>query len=322
MLIYLIIASVFVIVGAAVYGVSTLWSSQRTKQAIKTRMREVEVLRKQDATPESIEKANQSDAVGYWPILRQKLPGYQSLLRLLIQAGSEKSPGEVINLTIALGLAVLLAGFLLPFVGPLQAFILAGVAWASPLLYYRRAAEKNRVKFEEQLPEALDFLARALRAGHGLTSALSMVGDELPAPIGREFKVTFEEINFGIAFTDAMANMAARVNSTDLSFFVVALMIQRETGGNLAELLEGLAKTVRDRLKLAGKVKTISAEGKLSGYVIGGMPFALAFLLTLLNPKYMGFLWVTPEGQKLVMFGLILMAIGGFWISKIVKIKV
>ena len=191
-----------------------------------------------------------------------------------------------------------------------------------PVMRLIRVANKRSRLFEERLPEALDFMTRALRAGHSITATMGMAGNELADPIGTEFKTVFDQIGFGIPFNDAMAEMARRVNSHDLDFLVIALLIQRETGGNLTELLEGLAKTVRERIKLQGKVRTLSSEGRFSAMLLGSLPFVLGSILSLLNPSYMSALWLSPEGHNILTWGAVLLVIGFFSLSRIVRIKV
>ena len=193
---------------------------------------------------------------------------------------------------------------------------------ALPTAYLKHLATKRRLLFENQLPEALDFVTRALRAGHGLTVAMGMVGDELPAPVGSEFKTTFDHINLGMSFDEALGDLAQRIQSSDLNFLVIALTIQRKTGGNLAELLSTLSGTVRERIKLKGKIRVLASEGKLSGVMIGALPFVLGLILSFVNPVYMATLWTTPAGQKLVLAGLVMMLLGALWMWKIVQIKV
>ena len=210
---------------------------------------------------------------------------------------------------------------------------LAGLQWAlalaaglftaaMPTAYLKHLEKDRRQLFENQLPEALDFMTRALRAGHGLTVALGMVGDELPAPVGSEFKTTFDHINLGMSFDEALGDLAERIQSSDLNFLVIALTIQRKTGGNLAELLSTLSGTVRERIKLKGKIRVLASEGKLSGVMIGALPFVLGLILSFVNPVYMATLWTTPAGQKLVLAGLVMMMLGALWMWKIVQIKV
>jgi tight adherence protein B len=323
LIVYIIPAAAFLFVGALVFAGLSYWVNRfgAESKAKAERLRQASEIRSLNAQT-SLAKNENSESDSLLDKLIHNSTLAARLKFLLLRAGSGKTPGQLMGVSVGLGLLVFFFGFVISPKNLGLAALAGLIGVFFPILYLRYKAEQYKVKFESQLPEALDFLARALRAGHGLTSALAMVGDEMGDPIGREFKRTFDEINFGIAFHEAISNMAARVNSTDLSFFVVALLIQRETGGNLAELLEGLAKTIRDRMKLAGKVKVISAEGRTSGMVIGAMPFALAGVLSLLNPRYMGVLWNTPSGQTLVLIGLIMMGLGMIWISKIVKVKV
>jgi tight adherence protein B len=254
--------------------------------------------------------------------LRQHVSLVNYLENLLVRAGSQHTATEFISLIAGLAAIILAFVLLLGDAGFVVALIISlGVA-ALPLIYLiKKEADRTR-KFDEVFPEALDFLSRALRAGHGLTAAIGMLAEEFPGTVGQEFKVAFEEINFGLSFGQALSNMTERINSRDLNFFVIALLIQRETGGNLAELLSGLATTVRERMKIAGKVRTISAEGRLSGIVVGALPFVLVIIINLFNPDYISVLWTTPEGLQLVTFGLCLMALGGLWIWKVVQIKI
>lgn len=203
-----------------------------------------------------------------------------------------------------------------------SSFLLAILFSATPFFYVMRKEEKRRLQIEKQLPEALDFVCRSLRVGHGLAVSFGMVGDELPNPIAREFKNVFEEVNFGLPFNEAMTNFALRVNSADVNFLVVALLIQRDAGGNLIGLLENLAKTVRDRTILAGKVRVLASEGKYSGILLSALPFAIGAILAFLNPKYMSLLWTTEIGQNLILFSLVMMVLGGLWMWKITKIRV
>jgi tight adherence protein B len=165
-------------------------------------------------------------------------------------------------------------------------------------------------------------MARALRSGHGLTMAFQTVADELPAPVSEEFQQVCDELKFGNSFHDALSKMPERINSSDLSFFVLGILIQRETGGNLSDLLNSLSSTVRDRLKLHGKVRTLAAEGKFSGILLGTLPFALALIMTFLNPTYMGNLWFTPVGHKWLTIGSVMLLLGFAWMWKIAQIKV
>jgi tight adherence protein B len=176
--------------------------------------------------------------------------------------------------------------------------------------------------FERQIPEALDLMGRALRAGHAFPTAVKMVGDEMADPIGKEFRILFDETNFGVPQNEALVRLADRVPVDDLRFFVVAVTIQRESGGNLAELLDNIASIVRARLKLLGEVRTLSAEGKMSAWVLGLLPFCVAVLINLVNPNFMDVLWTDPVGLRLVGGALVLMAFAVWWMRIIIRIRV
>jgi tight adherence protein B len=148
------------------------------------------------------------------------------------------------------------------------------------------------------------------------------VGSEMPEPIAAEFRIVFDEINYGISAQEALVNLTARVPSTDLSYFVIAVLIQRETGGNLAELLGNISALVRARLKLLGTVRVLSAEGRLSAWILTLLPFALGFVLQLVNPKFLSVLWTDPMGVKMVGVALFMMAVGIFAMWRIIKIRV
>jgi tight adherence protein B len=149
-----------------------------------------------------------------------------------------------------------------------------------------------------------------------------MVGTEAPEPIASEFRKTFEEINYGIPLPEAMGNLADRVPSVDLRYFVVAVILQRETGGNLAELLGNLGSLIRERFKLIGRIRVLSAEGKMSGYILAGLPFAVALMIFVTNREFLSVLWTDPAGPQLLGGAAVLMLAGILWMRQIVRIKV
>ena len=191
-----------------------------------------------------------------------------------------------------------------------------------PLWHILRKKRKRMEKFQGQLPEALDLVARALRAGQALPGALKMVADEMDDPIGDEFDKTLNEINFGVGVPEALKNLANRVDCLDLKFFVIAIVVQRETGGNLAEILENIARIIRERFKLHGRIRILAAEGKLSAGILTGLPFVTAFVLLLANPEYIKILIRDPLGRALAGLVLSLMILGIFSMRKMIAIKV
>lgn len=249
------------------------------------------------------------------------IPRVHQLDRLLLQSGLALNVAGFLWFTIMGALA----GFILAaFFGlPLFAVIGAGVAMgALPLLYVLNAKRKRLITLEQQLPDALDLMGRALRAGHAFSSAMKMVGDEMPEPVAGEFRTTFDELNYGISLQDALQNLATRVPSDDLRYFVIAVLIQRETGGNLTELLDSISALIRARLKLMGMIQVLSAEGRLSAWILGLLPFFMGFYMYLVNTKMMSLLWTDPFGIKLVWSMLVIMVIGVYWMRRVIRIHV
>lgn len=317
---YLLPALAFLIVASLVLVGVSFWTSRfgGRARALSGRLKSIAVSSAASGGP-TLETAGQT-SFGSW--LARRIPAVGMLSAVLVRAGSDKSAEDVLKICAGAAVTMFLLLFFVLRLNPVLALLAGLVCAVVPIQHFVIKANGRRKKFEEQLPDALDFMARALRAGHGLTIAMGMVADELPEPIGPEFKITFEEINFGLPFNQAVSNLAERLDSSDLNFFVVALLIQRETGGNLTELLGGLAKTVRDRIKLHGKVRVLAAEGKFSGVLLGALPFLLGVILSFLNPEYMSPLWTTPAGTKLIITGLVMMVFGFAWISKVIEIKV
>jgi len=263
--------------------------------------------------------STQDSALESW--LRSRSRTFEQLENLVKRAHSPLTARRLMGLMPALFTVVVVLG-LLRQTNPLILLVLAVTIASTPVMWLSRQANQRRKAFGDKLPETLDYISRAMRAGHSLTSAIGMVGKEFPDPIGHEFNTVSDEIGFGIPFKDAIGQLADRLQSNDLNFFVISLMIQHETGGNLTELLDGLAYTIRERVKLRGKVRTLSSEGRASAWVLGSMPFLLTGILSLLNPGYMSLLWTTPQGQTLILIGAGLMAVGFFLLNRIIQIKV
>ncbi len=192
----------------------------------------------------------------------------------------------------------------------------------TPFFYLVHKRKKRMEKFERQLPEALELMARALKAGHAFTGGLRLVAEEFSDPVGTEFGKTVDEINFGMAVPDALMNLTQRVECEDLKFFVVAVIVQRETGGNLADIFDGLGRLIRERFKFQGRVRVLSAEGKMSAAVLISMPFFLVGMLSLFNPEYVNVLFFDPIGPVLIVIALFLMSLGALVIKRIIDIKV
>jgi tight adherence protein B len=249
------------------------------------------------------------------------VPRVGALDRWLEQSGSTWSVAQLLGYCAMVALCTVALIPLLPIPVPL---VLAGAALAAmlPVLHVMRLRGKRIKQMEAQLADAVDMISRALRAGHSFSGALGMVGQEMKAPIGPEFRTTFEEINYGVALDEAMTNLAIRVPVGDLRYFVIAVLIQRESGGNLAEILDTIGTMVRERLKLFDKIRVLSAEGKLSAWVLGLLPFCTAGLILVVNPGFMNVLWEDPLGLRMIGGAVVSMTFGVLWMRKIIRIRV
>jgi tight adherence protein B len=243
------------------------------------------------------------------------------LERLIERSGTRTTPGGVLIMSLAsaaagAGVAVLAVKY------PIARPIAAVFGFFVPVLVLKRKATLRLRRFEEAFPEALDLLSRAIRAGHAFQTALGMVASELPPPIGSEFKKTFDQQNYGLPLRDALNEMAERVPLLDVKFFTTAVLIQRDTGGNLAEILDNLAAVVRERFKILRQVRVHTAHGRFTGYVLLALPAALGIALSFINPDHMQLLFQERTGQTLVMAAIVMQTIGFFWIRYIIKIEV
>lgn len=319
---YLFAVCGFLAVVLALEGGFMIWNTYRSPEAqrIEKRLRTVSAGGEHSQETALLKQRAMSDLPVIHRILMQ-IPRLRLLDRLLQQAGSEMTVAMFLSLlALMLMIGLLLPSLLgLPGVGTL---VVAAVAFGLPWLQLFSARARRLRRFGYQLPEALDLIARAMRAGHSFPSGLEMVASEARPPISQELRMTADEINFGISVQEALVNLAHRVPSTDLSYFVVAVLIQRETGGNLAELLDKLAGLIRQRYRLLEKVRALSAEGRISAWILCVMPFAVAFLLYLINPRFLALLWEDGFGIKLLIGALVLMALGTFWMWRIIRIRI
>jgi tight adherence protein B len=258
------------------------------------------------------------------PFLNQVLsylPGVDRLKLLMRQANVKYTIGFFILFSMVL----LLTGYLFFSILTKNSglSLLLGLASASlPLMTLRSKKKKRMAKFEKQLPEGLGLIARALRAGHAFTSGMKLASDEFGDPLGPEFEETLDEINFGVSVPDALKNLARRVDCPDVKFFVVSVILQRETGGNLAEIIENLAHLMRERFKFRGKVRVLSAEGRFSAVILVALPFLIFLALYAVNRKHISILISDPMGVFLVGAGVLLMIIGILVIKRIIKVDV
>jgi tight adherence protein B len=243
------------------------------------------------------------------------------LRRLIEQSGIRTTPSAFVIMTAVLAAgAGLMVQVLWPF--PFLPLAAALVAGAAPIGFLLNRRSARMYKFEEYFPEALDLISRALRAGHAFQTSLGMVAEEMKEPVGPEFKKTFDQQNFGLPLRDALNQMTERVPVLDVRFFVTAVLIQRETGGNLSEILDNLAHVIRERFKIRRQIRVHTAHGRFTAFVLLSLPPALAIALSMLNPEHMKLLFDDRTGQMALMIALVMQAVGFFWISRIIKIEV
>lgn len=243
------------------------------------------------------------------------------LYQLIEQADVNMRPMQVMLLCIVLSA---FTGIFIWYIrgSALVALVIGAIASAVPILYLFQMRKKRLALFLEQLPDALDLVTRALRAGHAFTSALQTVATEMPDPIAKEFRRTSEETNLGMSLKASLEHLTERIPILDLKLAVTAILIQRETGGNLAEILENIAEVIRERFKILGQVRVYTAQGRLTGWVIGLIPFGLMIYIYIVNPDYISVLFTHPLGKMMLVAGLISEALGILVIRKIVRIKV
>ncbi|HVL11519.1 MAG TPA: type II secretion system F family protein [Gemmata sp.] len=253
-------------------------------------------------------------------LLDRLTPGIFNLTKMFEQADCNIKPSALFGISV--GLAVLGAALCVwlvnIYVVPLAAVLFFCLPWL--WLYHKRA---TRLKsFAGQLPDAMELVARALRAGHSLAAGMHVVAEEMPAPICKEFARVYDEQNLGIPLEEALKGMCDRVPNLDLRFFVTSVAIQRQTGGDLAEILDRIGHVIRERFKILGQVKALTAEGRLSGIVLIALPIGLFLLMLWMKPDYISLLWTDPMGIKMSIGAIILVLIGAYAIKKIVDIKV
>jgi tight adherence protein B len=264
-----------------------------------------------------VKAEEQMSSVGALQSVLERRPWADHLQSMVAQSGLALNVGTLLLMMGCAGLAAyLVVSFLTrrPLVGALAGL---AVAWV-PYWYVARARTKRLLQFEEHFPEAIDLVARALRAGHALPTGLGMVAEEMPAPIGTEFRILYDEQNFGLTLPDALKNFASRIPVLDARFFVTAVLTQRESGGNLSEVLDNL---IRERFKVKRQVRVISAHGRITGWVLALLPPCLAVATMILNPDHLGTLTGDPLGQRMIAAAVVLQVVGTLVIRKIVNVE-
>jgi tight adherence protein B len=251
-----------------------------------------------------------------------RMPFIAPTSSLLMQSGLNWSPGTflllIIGFAIAGGVLGMAAG--LPL---LLALLAAFIAAYLPYIFVRRRRTVRHRKFEELLPEAIDYLSRAIRAGHPLSAGIQMVSEELAEPLGGEFRKMFDQQRFGVPFEEALLAMCDRIELVDIRIFATSIIVQREVGGaSFGEVLDNMAQTIRTRFAIRREINVYTAQGRMSGMVVGLMPFVVAVAIYLQDPNYVRMLFQHPIGRMMAVSGVVLQVIGFFWIRKIVNVEI
>jgi tight adherence protein B len=319
----LIAISVFVVVALAVFVIFSLMDERSSKARL---------LRERLST---VQKAPEREPGEELALLRDevlsKIPAFDNLLRrwpriarlqTMLEQGDVKSrAGNVVLLCLLSGagvglLVLLFSGF------PQFAWLGALLGAFLPYSYASYKRTKRFQKFEEIFPEAIDTLARAVRAGHAFTTALELIANEIAEPVASEFRKLFEEQKFGLPVRDALVNLTERVPLVDVKFFVTAVMLQRETGGNLAEILDNLSYVIRERFKIMRQVRVHTAQGRMTMMLLMGLPPIIIVTMQAMNPSFIRPLFQDPIGHALIVVGITLQTIGYFVIRKVIQIQV
>ena len=306
-----------IILGA--YWVFIVRPEDTSQRALRRRLR---VNKKAAVTPALLRKFQPLSQVSALDrVLRRSGSMIDPLSRQIQRAGMSATVGTIMLSSIFLACVTASAIYLtLGFTG--LALVMGGTTAILPFLVVRFKASKRERKFEEQFPEALDLIGRALRAGHALTTGLGMVADEIPDPVGTEFRLIHDRQNYGMPFAEALRDFGDRVPLLDARFFVTAVLTQRESGGNLAEVLDNLAALIRERFKVKRQVRTLSAHGRITGWVLAFLAPTLAAILVLIAPEHMGLMIQDPLGIQMIIGAMALQIIGVIAIRRIINIEV
>ncbi len=319
----LIALVVFVVVALAAFGMGSIFD-QRNAQArlIKERLANERKAPELAAEEElALLRDEQLSQIPALDTLLRRSARVTDIQKMLAQAGMSLRAGNFLGLSALAGVvATILAYGLSKRIEVAWVALLVGFVLPYSYVSFRR--NKRFEKFEELFPEAIDTLARAVRAGHAFTTALEMITDEVAEPVASEFRQLYEEQKFGMPVRDALINLTERMPLVDLKFFVTAVMLQRETGGNLAEILDNLSYVIRERFKIQRQVRVYTAQGRLTMALLMGMPPIIITVMLVLNPGFIRPLFSDPIGHTLLVAGITLQTIGYFVIRKIIRIQV
>jgi tight adherence protein B len=320
MIFILVSVLVFAAVVAAFVAI-TMRSKERAADSLRDRIGADKQGQGRGPAPLVIERDTRMSSVPFLDRLLRPMSVARKLELLLYQAGSTMRVGMFLLVAAAVAMVTYLVGYIVfGHVMPAFGCMAVGGVLLPLVMWHKRNVRMNA--FAEEFPDALDLLVSALRAGISFSSALQIVADESPEPIRSEFAIVVEEQSLGIEMREALANLANRVDSVDIKFFVTAIVLQRDTGGNLTEVLDNTSRLIRDRFRILGDIKTFTAQGRLTGFILTCLPLAMAIFMIASAPEYFFKMWEKSAGRTILGFAALLQLMGGLVIRKIVDIKV
>ena len=314
---------VFLFAATIIFFLYLLWEESKftEKQTVKKRLLYISAGGKHGKEKLDIYKARALQEAGVFERMAFMLPRVSTIDRMILKTGLPiPASAFILGSILAALIGAMLAYQFLP--GRLTPFLLGAIFLFIPYLLLRSVESSIIEKFHDQLPEALDLLARAVRSGHTLTSGMEMISQEMGTPISSEFRATVDEINLGLSTKDALANLCERVPSTDLKFFSIAILVQKETGGNIAEILDKTSRLIRERLVSRRQVRPLTAEGRLSAQILIMLPIVMFIYIYIVNYSYISLLWTERLGLFLLGGGIIMQIVGSIFIRNIVKIEI
>jgi len=312
------------LLGAAVFLLSQVLivpafgSDARTRKLLRRKLREIDAV---DAQSEVASLLRQKYLKDLSPLARrlEDTPLMEALGRIIEQSDRTILAHRLVMLAVLIAVAAFALATVF-FANTAIGLLAFSAGAAAPFVFIFRVRRARLEKFEEQLPDAVDVMKRALRAGHPFNACIKLVAEDMDAPIGREFELTFADVNYGNDLRRALLGMLLRVPSSNLMAVVTAVLIQKETGGNLAEIFERISQVIRSRFRFGRRVRTLSAEGRLSAWILSLVPIILFGVLWITTPSYLPPLLENPAGQKLLIFACVMMVVAVFWMRRIIRI--
>ncbi len=316
---------VFLTVGLAVISIAFMIESGREVKRRRDFRRQLEGVTKgpspSDGGPGSILRDDSARELAWLEPVLRFVPQASDMRLLLEQADVNWSVGSFLMICVGLGVALGSAAWILGG-SPIYFLIFGGIGSFLPVLHLRRLRKKRLRAFEEAFPEAIDLLGRSIRAGHAFATGLKVVAEEGQDPVASEFRQVFEEQKFGLPLDESLLGLADRIDLVDVRIFVTAILVQRDVGGNLAEILDKISYTIRERFMIQRQIRVYSAQGRMTGYLLAALPVLVGILIYALNSEYMSILFEEPIGRMLIALAIFLQLVGFFFIRRIVDIEI